>query len=508
VTRRLNSCAPPEFSRLLLLLALLAGCAATGAGSSTARLAQLEHQAPDCPSFAELDGRVQTESDQLVASAPSEALISGAAALGRARRACARHVLGRLLELRELQGISAVQAELDALARAFTREDLDGLLAAAVGGDANALRPLVAEAYAHHRGEGRTSATAPPPQPHEEQLLCAELSEPCAAATCLAEHRAAAELSARSRACLDALRTDAPARRAQVTARLIEALRPAGASGVLTEALLTLETLRRQLWPEVLAAKDGGQPLLAAQLAAPFAVLDSSREEVGRLRTQGIAFHLELARGAAPRALAARLHRLVAARAGGPAEPPLQGEPGHWSTARWGCAWTAPSLPTPFQDVELRLLATCRKAAAAKRPRPEPGALSTFELEKSLEQELVEGSVSATCAGRTFRKPFSVRALLFDASDTGRAEALLDELRALVAGAERDCRELRAAQARASCDELATLSSADAEQRYAEAFVATGRWEPCFVAHFTRRYGVGPPMPEPAEATDFTLQSK
>jgi hypothetical protein len=271
---------------------------------------------------------------------------------------------------------------------------------------------------------------------------------------------------------------------------------------VLTEALLTLETLRRQLWPEVLAAANGGQPIIAAQLAAPFSVLDSSRGEVERLRTRAIAFHLDLARAAAPRALAARLQRLLAAQAGGPPEPPLKGEPGRWSTARWGCAWTEPALPTPFNDVELRLIATCRKGASAKRAQPEPGALATFELEKSLEQELVEGSVSATCGGRTFRKSFSVRALLFDASDTGRAEALVDELRALVAGAERDCRELRAQQARTACDELSTLSPADAEQRYAEAFAATGRWEPCFVEHFTRRYGVPPPMTAKNDATN------
>lgn len=480
------------------------------------RRAQIETEAESCSSFAEFDARVQAESDELVANAPSDELMAGASALSRARRTCAHFSIAHLIELREKRGTQAVEDELDALARAFSPDELNLVLRETLGSGAAELRPQVVEALARRalKRDGERKTPASTPQAAEPELplrtdvvdstpMCVEATTPCETATCFINQPAeAGAISSAARKCLDSLRPQPPLDRARAMAMLVTGLRTQGTSGVLTETLLSLETLRRQLWPEVEAASRAQKPALAAQLAEPFAVLDSTRAEVERLRQQAISFHLGLSRQASPHALAARLHRLVAAQLKGPEEPALAGEPGRWTTPRWACTWPHPELPTPFNDVELRLGATCRTRAAKKPDTQQPRQdLATFDLEHALERETISGAVTANCAGRQFVFDFSLNELVIDSSDTGRAEALLTELHRVTNLAERECRASWAATARKSCERLLTDRDADLEQRFAEAFVATGRWEGCFVEHFTRRYGVPPPVPaRPATA--------
>lgn len=492
--------------RLTLLgCVLVTGCATL---TPAQRRAQLKADAETCASFAEFDARIQAESDELVAHAPSDELMAGASALSRARRSCAHFAISRLLELREKRGTQAVEDELDALARAFSPDELNLVLRETLGSGAADLRPHVVEALARRalKRDGERKTPASPPQAADPELpartdmvdttpMCVEATNPCERATCFVNQSAeAAALSTAARKCLDSLRPQPPLDRARAMATLVTGLRTQATSGVLTETLLSLETLRRQLWPQIEAASNAQKPALAAQLAEPFVVLDSSRAEVERLRQQAVSFHLGLARQASPHALATRLHRLVAAQLKGPEEPALAGEPGRWAMPRWACTWPQPELPTPFNDVELRLSATCR-SRAAKKPDGEPRHdLATFDLEHALERETISGAITANCAGRQFVFDFSVNELVIDSSDTGRAEALLTELHRVTNLAERECRATWAATARRGCDRLLTDREADVEQRFAEAFVATGQWERCFVEYFTRRYGVPPPV--------------
>jgi hypothetical protein len=470
----------------------------------------VEADAASCPSFGDFDGRVQAETDELVAHAGGDELLTQASALSRARRTCARESISHLLELREQRGSEAVELELEALARAFSPDELKVLLHETLGAAASDLRPQVLEVQsrrAQARGGDRDATATPRPAPERERErasepasadtpMCVEATNPCEAAACIIEQSAEpGVISSAARRCLDSLRPLPPLDRAVAMATLAAGLRSVGTSGPLTETLLSLETVRRQLWPQVDAELRAQRPALAAQLARPFAVLDSARDDVERVRLQAIAFHLALSRQAGDQLLAARLHRLVAAQLKGPAEPPLTASAGRWATPRWGCSWAMPELPAPFDGVELRLAASCRKQSPAnKRTAAGNQALITFDLERELERETISGTVTATCAGRTFGFDFSLRELVIDASDTGRAEALVTELHRLTNLTQRECAAAWAAQARRGCEQLHADRPVDLEQRFASAFAATGRWEPCFAEHFARRYGVTLPL--------------
>jgi hypothetical protein len=441
---------------------------------------QLDAEAPRCDAFASFDHRVRVEGDALVAQAPAEQLVLGSSALSRARRACAKHVLSGLMELREQQGVAAMQRELDALAQAFSPAELDALITSTLGPDAATLRPLLAEAAQH--------AKRSPGFP-QESLTCRS-DDDCEATACLAEaQHAMAEVEQRARRCLAALRPEAEVRG---LARLMEALRPYPSSGVMTEVRLRLETLRRRQWPQVEAALSAGHPAAAARLALPFAAVPEAQVEVGRVRDAAVALHLAHAREAGARAFAVRLHRRVAASLGGPDEPPLTPEPGHWASPKWGCSWNVPALPPAVPAAELRLMGACTPTAVASGGAALPPSMQTFDLERSMRREQVSATLVVTCAGRSVTSSFVLRDVLAD-SALGHDELVRAQLDRLVAQAGKTCRGYAKEEAARLCSELTELSAVELEQRFASAYMVTGEWEPCFAGWFERTWGVPPP---------------
>jgi hypothetical protein len=481
----------------------------------TQRLDALEAAGPACERFSTFDAEARALLEEFLTGAPGELLVTGGTRINAARKACARHTLEGLLALREREGLDAVQAELDALARAWPADRLDALLVETPGLDVTTLGPLLAEARerARHdaeasarqrRDERERAALAPWPVPIES-ADCAALKG-CAAAHCLAEMaRAGTEaealtsvMRAEARRCLDDNRGRSPEERARHLGALLVDTRAFAGLPEETETVLTLETLRRALWPEVEAATAAGLPGRAWALATPFAALDSARSAVEAVRQRAVGAHLEAARACGPRALCARLHRRLAASMGGPEEPPLAPQPGRWERGRWACRRALLALPAAPPATTLRLDATCRRPAPGQGP---PDALRTFELEKELVGHALEGEVRATCAGKVVSAPLRVLGFV-DAAEDRPAEddgsAARQELERLLSRLASDCRRFHDEAARDACEALASSASADVEQRFAEAAVATGRWAPCFVDWFTRRYGVAPPALETA----------
>jgi hypothetical protein len=474
-----------------LAVCCLAGCATLRATTSSTP-AELAERAARCEHFSDFEAELRDANDALLASATGEALMSGNAALSGARRTCARAVLGSLLERREASGTGAVQAELDAMAQSL-RGELRALAREVLGVAARELEPLLAEALSH--GTRATPLpTAQQPTGHEVPLGCQDQPDACRAAACLAGEpdAASAAVEAAARGCLDVQRARPAALAAPAIAALVAALASRAQSGASTEALVQLEGLRRQQWPRLEAVRSS-QPALAAELATPFLALGSAKGAVTALRADAVRTHLALAQASVSQPGAAQLHRLVAARFGGPAEPPLEPRPGRWSPARWGCAWEQPQLPEPFPGVELKLEATCREAPV-RASTADRGELATFDLEHELSTERVEATLRATCAERTFSFSFTVKGEVFGGS-AGRGERVSAELEQQLLGAQRACEAWRVTQERQDCEAPGGVVGPAPEQRFVERFVLSGRWPACFVDGFTRRYGVPPPAP-------------
>ncbi len=476
----------PRFRRAALVALLLSCATAQRPGWQ-----QLDTEASRCEGFAAFDHRLRVEADALVTSAPAEQLVQGSSTLSHARRACARHVLTGLMELREREGASSLQAELDALARAFPPAELDTLITETLGTDASTLRPLLAESAQHARRAPSVPSDLGP-APAAESLACRD-DDACAATVCLAEaQRPAAELEPRARDCLTTLRATPIADEVRGLAHLIEVLRPSARSGAATEARLRLETLRRQQWPQIDAALAARHPAAAAMLALPFAGLPEAQVEVGRVRDAAVALHLRHAREAGARAAAVKLHRRVAASVGGPDEPPLAPEPGHWASPRWGCSWNVPALPPAVPAAELRLLGQCTAMAAASESGSLPPSMQTFDLERSMRREQVTATLVVTCAGHSVTASFTLRDVMSD-SALGHDELVRAQLDRLVAQAGAACQGYTKRDAAQLCAELQALPAVELEQRFTSAYVLTGTWEPCFAKWFEQTYGVPPP---------------
>lgn len=501
---------------LALFLCLPPGCATTR--PLPQQVDALAAEGPGCERFSTFDVQARALLDELLARAPGELLVPGSARLNAARRACARHTLEGLLALREREGLEAVQVELDALTRAWPVDKVDGLLADTPALDVATLGPMLAEARERAqreaeagakstRDERERTALAPDGPSGAEAADCVGL-DGCLAAHCVADlARAGAEtaaltgvMRAQARRCLDESRAHSPEERARRAGTLLGDLRAFASLPEETEAALALETLRRSLWPQVDAALAGGQAGKAWHLAAPFTPLPSARAEVERVRQRAVASHLEAARRCGPRALCARLHRRLAASMGGPDEPPLSSQPGHWERGRWACRRAPLELPPAPAAMTLRLDATCRKPPPQKG---QPDELRTFEWEQQLMGHLLDGEVRATCAGKLTWAAFKVPGFV-DASEDGPADdgsaAARQELERLLPRLVSDCQRLHAEAARAACESVASAQPADVEQRFAEGAVVTGAWTPCFRDWFLRRYGVEPPSLRPPSA--------
>jgi hypothetical protein len=489
----------PKLLDVSLLLALLAGCATTGA--------QLEREAPGCESFAAFDARVRAQLDALLAEVPGETLVREASRLNTSRRTCARHVLTGLIAVREAQGIEAVQQELDALSATYWPEDLRALMTESLGPDAAALEPLVVEARTRVKRRAATAGnerrdalereklkvevpdglgTAAPDMP---ESLCDE-PKPCAQLRCVVEHPPASPEAA-ARACLDEGSSLEPQARARRAAEVLTLL-PSTPGPARTEARMQLETLRAQLWPQVDAALAAKQPGRAAQLASLFRDLPPVRERAEQLRDAAQAHHLARAKELAAFPEAAWLHRRLAAEFGGPAAPALAGV-GKWEAPRWRCQDAAPELPALPAGLGATLSVRCEAPKETKRGTD---SMHTFDLESSLKGQRVDGNLLVTCADRSSSYALRVE----DPGVEGfPREALLQEVQRLIARALTDCARIHTLAATRSCTELRKRSAGELIARFVDHARFTGHWEPCFEEWLLATEGVTPPVPPALE---------
>lgn len=481
------------------------------------RVDALADEGATCERFSTFDPRARALLDELLAGAPGDQLVSASARLNAARRACARHTLDGLLQLREAEGVDAVQAELDALVLAWPVDRVDALLAETPGLDLATLSPMVMEAReraeraaqaaaGERRDEREREAQTPKGRVEAAGADCIGLTS-CEAASCLAALvRAGADAASlaslartSARTCLDEGRARTPGDRAERTSALLTALAVFGGLPEDTEARLALETLRRGLWAEVGAARAANQPARAFVLASPYVVLDSARSAVESVRAEAIAVHQGHARACGNRALCARLHRRLAASLGGPDEPPLTAPPGHWERGRWACRRGPVALPDAPPAMTVRLDATCRRPP---KRAAEPDEYRTFELEQEMTGHALEGEVRATCAGRLPSAPIHVLGFVDDAAVADDGAGVRQEVERVLPRLVTDCQRLHAEAAQRACEDLATSSPEDVVQRFAESAVVTGKWASCFEAWFLRRYGVPPPavgLPAPGD---------
>ncbi len=466
-----------------LLPLLVLGCATARHGTA---LDRLEAEADDCQSFERFASSARSQSDVLAETAPADELVKGSARLSRALRTCARHALSGLLELREREGVAAAQHELDALARTFGATELRDLLLATLAADVGTLEPLVAEALVHsHLAPAAPRSMGPAPA--DEPTTCRD-EDPCAATWCLAESAdERPRLTTSARACMDTLRQRSFDEQASGLARLSTLADVTAA--VRTEVQVSLETLRRRRWPEVEAALQAHRPALAARIAAPFAALPRAKAEVAAVMDGAASFHRTLASQRPPHA--AQVHRRLAAVFAGQAPAPLAGPPGTWERPKWTCSWPLPELPAPFPGAQLRLLGQCASASTTAPAMQAGDAMTTFDLERSMRKERVEGTLVVNCAGRTTSARFSMDDVLTD-SALGHDDALRAKLSHLVEQAHATCRSFAEASTRSECTVLDTTPPDALEERFTTLFFETGTWAPCFAKWFEERYGVGP----------------
>ena len=472
---------------------LLMGCASTSA--------QLQRDAPACESFAEFDEQVRRQLDALLAAAPGDTLVREASRLNTARRTCARHVISGLMPLREAKGVEAVQQELDALSATYKAADLRALLTESLGADVAPLEPQLTEARTRvsRRGNAaraemrddaeREKLKAERPEsmgqaPEVPESMCDE-HDPCEQLKCVVEHSAKPEGSAR--ACLDAAAGLEPGQRAHRAAAVL-ALLPSGPSGARTDALMMLGTLRNQLWPQVEAAATAQQPGLAAQLAGPFRTLPAVSARVEQLRDAAQAHHLARAKALAASPEAAWLHRRLAEEFGGPEAPPLANS-GKWEHTRWQCKAPMPTFPELAGGLTAVLTLRCREPAPVKKSNGDD-AMRTFELEKSLNGQRLDGSISLTCADRINSYSFRVEEPGIEGFPE---EGLRQDLARIAARAVTDCAHVHESATTRSCTELRKLDPGAIITRFVDHARFLHRWEPCFTEWLVANEGVSPP---------------
>lgn len=504
--------------RLLALGCLWLACAT--ARPLPQRVDALAEEGAACERFSSFEPRARELLDELLANAPGEQLVTASTRVNAARRACARRTLDGLFALREREGVGAVQAELDALARAWPVDRVEALLAETPGLDLSALGPLLMEAReraereAHAAAQAKRDAKEADAQAPKDHLDTAGADcvglRSCDAVHCLADLvRAGSDAASltgtarpAARACLDDNAPRAPGDRAERTGALVKDLTVFGGLPEEQEARLALETLRRSLWRDVDEALAAGQPARAWLLAQPYEVLGTARASVDAVRAKAVAAHQAQARACGDRALCARLHRLVAASVGGPDEPPLAAQPGRWERGRWACRRPPVTLPDAPKAMTVRLDATCRRP---KTDSPASDEYRTFELEKELTGHVLDGELRATCAGRMPSAHFRVLGFVDEEGAEDDGTAVRQEVERVLPRLVADCQRLHAEAAQRTCEQLATTASADLEQRFAESAVVTGTWASCFEAWFLHRYGVPPPPVTRTAADDAAL---
>jgi hypothetical protein len=488
----------PAGARLWATLLCAGGCATLSAQAS------LWEVAPRCESFAEWEARARAEGQ----------------ADGRtvgARRDCARHTVAELPRRQLEHGGAQVQAELDALARALPAGELRALVAEVLGVGASGLRGMLELAIVSAQREQREAARAPAEESSLAQwhptagavsatASCDGLGDEEALA-CLATVKAHApevDVSAAAltvaRRRIAAMEALPAAMQAAALGRLFDGLSPLEATAALDQVLGSLEKVA----PAVLAeARSAAGPERAATLAAPLGRLRSARAEVLHWQADAAAHQLAQAEAARARPLASALHRLVAAGFGGPAA--AWPEPLAVDTSRSRCE-RLPKLPNVPRGLAARLAVRCTREA--RRPALPEGNEKTFEEERALKTERIEGDLSLACGGAVTHVRLSVQDVALETGahelgeePSGAATTLLLKVGAALAEAGQACaRQHREAQ-ETDCGSLTTLEPAQAEERFAEHALVSGGWAPCFRKWFVARVGVElPAVRSPAGA--------
>jgi len=516
-------------SGVLMLFGL--GCASLGTPGQ--RVTALEAEAATCEDFSEFDARARAVLDEHRRT--SVDLIEANALINGARRNCARAVMNGLLSTRVVRGPDAAQQQLDAMALALP-ENTFARLVSELPDDPNlrAMATLAVETASTirvHQAHGQKEQAAldawhvdAPVNPVAEldsetaaaRLRQCESLGPDAALTCLtqlaAHLLAPAERAALKQAVHDAasqklqsLQIVPPAQRALPLGKLVAKLdaleldEPA--------ARQALEESRRALWPDIEEASRRGRIEQAAAMAEPFIALSDAKLEVDRLREAAAAAQLEQASQSGSRAQAAAFHRRLAARFGA-SSVPWPTPAGQWDTSHFQCARPTGALPSAA-GLSLRLVASCKRSKrSSDASQPSDPKLQTFEAERSLEWESIDGTLFVSCAGRVLSYRVSSRDL---AVDTGENQSVLRddpgigaaphsalslELEKLISRAVPECRAARTQQAANDCTKMSGADAFELEERFTEHALSLKAWPSCFVHWLDAKLGVAPPALE------------
>jgi hypothetical protein len=516
VLARLADVSPDDAVRWLLLVTLvLASCAAPTALS---RARALETDAVRCDRFSTFEPTLAAAREALPMEARGDELVPASQALTAARVACARTTIDGLLERQQREGRPASATEVQALTKAFGPERVLELLRARWGPDADRFAPDIASAaYRPGPTPDQPAPTEPvDPRGNERPALPGALETGVAAdclrrptaeaATCLGDwSRDGAEtneLDLALRAFVSRVEREMKGRSDEAGATLLGAVfaglslpsdRPALAPLVTG---LTQRASRLLPQAEQLAAQ--GLVERGALLARPFLSVDVTRRRAEPLCRAAARKHTQLANDAGPRPLARAVHLAVAAwLLGEPATPPSL-EPGRWDLNRWDCPTAKPTLPTLPGGMTARLVASCRKAAAASHPtQSQEASMRTFEFEASLQRLEVRADVSLTCGGRVTTKRLEASDVVLDLPTPETRPGPLDgPLAQLVREASAACASSAESDVSTECRRL-EAEPLDVTQTFTRLALRLGAWPECFTPWFTRRYDVPPPRLSP-----------
>ena len=499
-------------------------------GTPAERLTALEREAATCDDFAELDARAKTVLDEQLRT--SADLIEPNSRVNAARRACAQVVMQGLLSTRVSRGPETAQQQLDAIALSLPAETFARLVSE-LPDDPNlrAMATLAAETASttrSHQAHGKreqaaldawqVEAPAGPTTELDSETASARLRQcdslsPDAALTCLTQVSAhllgPTERTALKQAVhgavtqkLQSLQILPAAQRAVPLGKLVAKLDALELDE--PEARRALEVSRLALWPDIDEASKRGRPEQAAALAEPFMGLPDAKPRVERLREAAAARQTQLVSRAGSRAHAVALHRRLAARFGAPSAPWPQ-QTGQWDASHFQCGRSPGALPSA-SGLALRLVASCKRSKrSSEATQPSDPKLQTFEAERSLEWETIDGTLFVSCAGRVLSYRVVSRDLAVDTGENASVlrddpgigaalhSALSVELEKLIKRAVPECRAARAQQAANDCTKMSGVDAFDLEERFTEHALALKAWPSCFVQWLDAQLGVAPP---------------
>ncbi len=517
-------------------------CAAVSASTVGDQVVGLERDASTCGDFREFDARAQAVLDEVAASSVDVLATSRRVTLARKR--CAQNVVESLLSRREKEGAEAAQQQLDALALRYSEKTFRELLGA-LGDDPNVSTMAalaVATANTTHRQRQHVAgddAALSGWKVEAPEAATAHVAAPVAGPGTEDETRRATVRSCEAKnadavlACLrelhdhgfssDELRDVAVAAsaRKRETLRLLPAAQQAPALGKWQQAFrelgvddpgltTALEAARSARWPDIDEAVRAGDFERAAAWAEPFRWLPKSTAGAERIRQLAAQHQADLARRAAGTPLAARLHASWAERFGGRSDVTTDAQKVEFDVSRFECTRPAPPAPAGAAHLPSRLVARCTRAkrdSDSAKLGPTDANMKTFDEERSLEWENVDGTLFVTCVNRVLSYRVMSRELAVDSGTsssvlrddpglgTAPQSALQVELAKIFGRARRDCQDVVRPLVERDCAALNLAAEVDfaLEERFALHARLLDGWPPCFVSWLDAKWGVAPP---------------